>query len=245
MFAVGNRIKLRPYMGGDNLTEGKVYEVINTILSLNKVTITNDLAIKEMVPAWLFELVLTPQFKVGDVVVCNTDINPSSFTQGNSYTIIESREGSVPGYIHMIDDEGEYNGWKTVFFDLVPIENITTVDTKTGEVMEFKQVKDNMTQDEYLTMFQELQALQFSTTKKKNSDYTGGDTSDPFKNFRSSEAFGVSVEKGFMCRMSDKWMRLCGLISGHKPLVKESIEDTLLDMSTYCLLLICYLRGKK
>jgi len=142
MFAVGNRIKLRPYMGGDNLTEGKVYEVINTIISLNKVTITNDLAIKEMVPAWLFELVLTPQFKVGDVVVCNTDINPSSFTQGNSYTIIESREGSVPGYIHMIDDEGEYNGWKTVFFDLVPIENITTVDTKTGEVMEFRQVAE-------------------------------------------------------------------------------------------------------
>jgi len=194
MFAVGNRIKLRPYMGGDNLTEGKVYEVINTILSLNKVTITNDLAIKEMVPAWIFE-------------ISPIEINP-----------IEST------------------------FDHT---NYTTVDTKTGEVMKFKQVKDNMTQDEYLTMFQELQALQFSTTKKKNSDYTGGDTSDPFKNFRSSEAFGVSVEKGFMCRMSDKWMRLCGLISGHKPLVKESIEDTLLDMSTYCLLLICYLRGKK
>jgi len=78
-------------MGGDNLTEGKVYEVINTILSLNKVTITNDLAIKEMVPAWLFE-------------ISPVEINP-----------IEST------------------------FDHT---NYTTVDTKTGEVMEFRQVAE-------------------------------------------------------------------------------------------------------
>lgn len=187
-------------------------------------------------------------FKEGDKVKLKPTYGGPDLSENKIYTVLYVIESLYK--IKVMNDQGVPIMTESWAFDLTRTEDIINVDTKTGEVMKFKQVTNEaetklMTQDEYLTMFQELQALQFNTTKKKNSDYTGGDTSDPFKNFRSSEAFGVSVEKGFMTRMSDKWMRLCGLISGHKPLVKESIEDTLLDMSTYCLLLICYLRGKK
>jgi len=45
-------------------------------------------------------------------------------------------------------------------------------------------------------------------TKRKNSDYTGGDTcNNPFANFDASVEFGVDPVTGICVRMQDKFQR--------------------------------------
>jgi hypothetical protein len=91
----------------------------------------------------------------------------------------------------------------------------------------------------YLSNFRSLQEKMLSIALAKNADYAGED--DPFANFRE---FGTL---GFLVRMSDKWKRIRNLVgSVTGPAVKdETVEDTLLDLANYCLLLICWLRSEK
>lgn len=86
----------------------------------------------------------------------------------------------------------------------------------------------------------------YEITKAKNSDYTG-DNTDPFKNFKQVESFGaLTAEQGFFTRMTDKMARIASFIKQGTLQVKdESVEDTLLDLANYCLLMICYLQSKK
>lgn len=90
--------------------------------------------------------------------------------------------------------------------------------------------------ERYLNTFKELIDEMYALTQRKNADYAG--EKDPFKNFRE---FGTT---GFLVRMSDKWSRIRNLLSsGKAPAVKdEKVEDTLLDLATYSILLICWLR---
>jgi hypothetical protein len=101
-----------------------------------------------------------------------------------------------------------------------------------------------MTRAEYLEEFKKLTDKMYDTTYRKNSDYTNGE--DPFKNFKMVETLGVATtEQGFVTRMTDKMMRLATFAAGGKLMVAdEKIEDTLLDLSVYSLLFICYLRSK-
>ncbi|MBK9580340.1 MAG: DUF1599 domain-containing protein [Fibrobacteres bacterium] len=103
-----------------------------------------------------------------------------------------------------------------------------------------------MNQEQYLQRFKELTDLMYETTKKKNADYTGGDT-QPFKNFEMVEVLGfATTEQGFMTRITDKVMRIAGFVkNGTLQVVDEKVTDTLLDCATYCLLMICYLESKK
>lgn len=103
-----------------------------------------------------------------------------------------------------------------------------------------------MNQEQYLQRFRELTELMYETTKKKNTDYTGGDT-QPFKNFEMVEVLGfATTEQGFMTRITDKVMRIAGFVkNGTLQVVDEKVTDTLLDCATYCLLMICYLESKK
>jgi hypothetical protein len=82
-------------------------------------------------------------------------------------------------------------------------------------------------------------------TKAKNADYTGK-TDDPFANFRCCEQLGIcSVEVGFLTRMTDKLSRVNSLLQNGEAQVKdESINDTLLDLANYSLLMIGYLQSK-
>jgi len=93
------------------------------------------------------------------------------------------------------------------------------------------------TREDYLREFTKLTDSMVALTKRKNADYAGD--SDPFRNFRE---FGTM---GFLVRMSDKWSRIKNLVGSDKaPQVKdETVEDTLLDLATYSLLLICWLRS--
>lgn len=85
-------------------------------------------------------------------------------------------------------------------------------------------------------------------TKKKNADYTGaGD--DPFANFRKIEALtngAVSVEAGFLTRMTDKFSRIGSFLQKGELQVKdESVIDTLLDLANYSALLAGYIASKR
>lgn len=55
-----------------------------------------------------------------------------------------------------------------------------------------------------------------------------------------------SVEQGFLVRMSDKYARICNLIGNQKEnaVLDEKVEDTLIDLANYSMLLAVYLKSK-
>lgn len=83
-------------------------------------------------------------------------------------------------------------------------------------------------------------------TAAKNADYNHSDE-NPFSNFENVERLGVcSTEQGFITRMMDKMSRLVSFIHRGVLQVKdESIEDTLLDLANYCILMAGYIKSKK
>lgn len=100
-----------------------------------------------------------------------------------------------------------------------------------------------MTKAEYLEFFQQQTSRMFEITKAKNADYAGD--KDPFANFTMVEQLGIATtEQGFLTRMTDKLSRLVNLLQpGRSAQVKdESIEDTLLDLANYSILLAAYLK---
>jgi hypothetical protein len=86
-------------------------------------------------------------------------------------------------------------------------------------------------------------------TKRKNHDYAGGGQ-DPFRNFRQiGNLIGTDkvdiVAIGFLTRMSDKFSRIGSFVSEGQLLVKdESVFDSLIDLSNYCILFAGYLKER-
>jgi Nucleotide modification associated domain 1 len=105
-----------------------------------------------------------------------------------------------------------------------------------------------MTKDEYMKFHENSCARLMEITRLKNSDYTGG-SDNPFANFEQVGHFvqlPQVVVVGFFTRMSDKFSRIGSFITKGSLLVAdESVEDTLLDLANYCILLAGYLRSKK
>jgi hypothetical protein len=97
---------------------------------------------------------------------------------------------------------------------------------------------------EYLKMHKSITDKMYSIAKAKNADYTGKGA-DPYSNFRAVEVAGITTAQGFFTRMTDKYMRLAGFIKNGTLEVKdESVEDTLLDLANYCILMVCEMRDK-
>jgi Nucleotide modification associated domain 1 len=105
-----------------------------------------------------------------------------------------------------------------------------------------------MTKQEYMDFHKSACDKMIDVTKKKNSDYTGG-SDDPFANFEQVGHFvqlPQIVVIGFFTRMSDKFSRIGSFITKGSLLVAdESVEDTLIDLANYCILLAGYLRSQK
>ena len=75
-----------------------------------------------------------------------------------------------------------------------------------------------------------------TTVHAKNADY--GREGDPWSNFRLAEHFGVAdVETAIMVRLLDKVSRIANLTKKEASVKSETIQDTLLDLSAYTLLL--------
>lgn len=102
-----------------------------------------------------------------------------------------------------------------------------------------------MTKQEYLAEFKAITEQMFEITKAKNSDYSHGDY--PFRNFEMVEQMNIATtEQGFLTRMTDKMMRLSTFVQGAEMKVTdEKVDDTLMDLANYSILLMCYLRSKR
>lgn len=78
--------------------------------------------------------------------------------------------------------------------------------------------------------------------KGKNQDYASG---NEFSNFVDSAMFaGTSTETVMKAQLAIKWTRLDNLFAGKEP-VNESIEDNLMDLAGYAIILAAYYRAYK
>jgi hypothetical protein len=86
-----------------------------------------------------------------------------------------------------------------------------------------------------------------SLMKKKNHDYAGNSGVEPFANFTRAEAMGItSTEKAMLVRMLDKMSRLSSFVENKEFKVEdEKLQDTIVDMINYSVLLYAYLLDKK
>ena len=102
-----------------------------------------------------------------------------------------------------------------------------------------------MTQEELMVFHKEFLDKMHQITKAKNADYTGG--GDAFKNFEGVETTGcVDTAQGFITRMWDKYMRICSFVKNGDLQVKdEVVEDTLMDLSNYCVLMAGWIKSRK
>lgn len=103
-----------------------------------------------------------------------------------------------------------------------------------------------MTRKEYMEFHRKICEVMVQIAEKKNHDYAGtGD--DPFKNFRGPEFRGyASVEQGFLTRMDDKFARLSTWVArGSLEVADESVNDTLIDLANYCILMLGYIISKR
>lgn len=97
-----------------------------------------------------------------------------------------------------------------------------------------------MRQEEYFKLLDELADL----TRRKRAGYSPG--ADPYRNFRGSEAFGVSPVIGILIRVQDKIARAASLLADpDNDMVGETIEETLIDAGNYPLLAVAMMRADR
>jgi hypothetical protein len=77
---------------------------------------------------------------------------------------------------------------------------------------------------------------------KKNHDYAG---IDPLSNFKMSEDINVPAHIGAFIRLSDKWKRAAEFFKSNTlKVADETIEDTLMDLAVYSLIVILLYRER-
>ncbi len=95
----------------------------------------------------------------------------------------------------------------------------------------------------YLAILESMRALHIA----KNTAYSGTNTKDPWSNLRAVERdFSIPARQGVITRMSDKWSRFKSLWADPRlDRSNESLRDTLIDLASYCLMLVCLLDEDK
>jgi len=94
----------------------------------------------------------------------------------------------------------------------------------------------NFTREELLQLQLSMTNKAYALMGKKNQDYTGG--GGVFANFEAAGIFGVHRVKGALVRMTDKMQRINSFIeNGILQVSDESVEDTLLDIINYAILI--------
>ncbi len=103
-----------------------------------------------------------------------------------------------------------------------------------------------MNKKEYIEYHEAFAKKMVETTKAKNADYTGT-TDDPFANFTNAQNLGITeIDRAILVRMSDKFTRIIGFVNkGTLEVKDEVIEDTLLDLASYSILLSAYIKSQK
>ena len=103
-----------------------------------------------------------------------------------------------------------------------------------------------MDKKQYMEFHQSMCNKMVEITKQKNHDYTGKGN-DPFANFRNTKnCGGASPLQGFLVRMNDKIARVSSFVEkGILKVKDESVEDTLLDLANYAILMRGYIEDSK
>lgn len=103
-----------------------------------------------------------------------------------------------------------------------------------------------MNQKELFEFHDEFCEKAKALVKIKNADYTG-QSDNPFKNFELIEVFNVaSTEVGMFTRLLDKFARISTFITVGVLRVKdESVDDALLDLSNYAMLLAAVIESRR
>ena len=97
--------------------------------------------------------------------------------------------------------------------------------------------------EEYLSQFDNTLELMLNTTKNKNQDYAKDYYA--FANFKRCEDLGIcSTEAGIVTRMTDKLSRIGNLLTKDSNVLDERLEDSVLDMAVYSVILYIYLNNK-
>lgn len=96
---------------------------------------------------------------------------------------------------------------------------------------------------EFIELLDKMKAIY----EKKNKDYAS--ISNPYENFERSAIlsswFSDSVDKSFVNLIGTKLARLATLLNKTKDPENESIEDSFLDLCTYCALWSSYYSSKQ
>jgi hypothetical protein len=101
-----------------------------------------------------------------------------------------------------------------------------------------KDAKPETPRDRLFRLHEDMTKAARTIMRKKNADYANEE--DPLANFRR---FG---ELGFVVRMEDKLARLTTFARrGILEVENESLDDTLLDLVNYCVLLSFYVTEEK
>lgn len=109
-------------------------------------------------------------------------------------------------------------------------------DTDNNNIQKRKVDESDIDIENYIHPFQEITNGLYETYCKKNRDY-----GNSFE--QSLNKFG---EISALTRISDKYNRLCSLITNKGQEVKdESIDDTILDMANYLIMWKMYRKNKK
>jgi hypothetical protein len=108
-----------------------------------------------------------------------------------------------------------------------------------------KSPQSGFSKEQLLNYMKEKTNQMISICEKKNNDYAK--TDQAFANFQSVEKLGItSVEKGILVRMMDKTSRINSFIDkGILSVEDEKIEDTIMDLANYSLILGAYFKHKK
>lgn len=103
-----------------------------------------------------------------------------------------------------------------------------------------------MNREQYITFLEEKFTEMLEIAKKKSHDYSSFSDS-VFANFEIVGLCGIaSVEQGFLTRIMDKISRINSFVKQGTLLVdNEKIDDTLVDLASYSLLLSAYIKSKK
>lgn len=102
--------------------------------------------------------------------------------------------------------------------------------------------------EEFLDDFDRTIKKMSDICKSKNADYAGNEViNDPFANFKMVESLGITdTERGLLTRMTDKMARITTFVQKGVLNVKdESVEDTLVDLANYAIILKLYIHQKK
>lgn len=100
-----------------------------------------------------------------------------------------------------------------------------------------------MTTQEFIESIEETYAMGVEIIKIKNKDYAN--SSNPFKNFESSEIIGLSPDRAILVRILDKISRISNLMDKEADVKDESMDDTIIDCINYLAIIKAYRKSKE